>query len=249
MELVIVQSYDALSRRAAELVVGAIKENPSLTLGLPTGNTPRGMYARLGEAYRLGQVDFSQVTTFNLDEYCDLPPTHPASYHAYMETHLFSLVNIPLEQRHLPDGMAPALEEACRAYEEAIAARGYLDLTVLGIGANGHVGFNEPGDALQSRVHVAQLSEETRQVNFKLLSAEGANPFPALRNFPTRAITMGMGTILKSRRLLLLASGEEKATAVYQMVRGPLTTRAPASFLQLHREVIVVLDQAAARRL
>ncbi len=249
MEIVTVPSYGEMSLRAAEVICKAMRKKPDLVLVLPTGATPVGMYQELVAAYERGQVDFSRVRTFNLDEYRGLAPEHPASYAAYMQGHLFSKVNLAVQNTHLPQGVAPDPEVECRRYEAAIAEAGYGDLAVLGIGQNGHVGFNEPGHRLRSTVHVAQLSDETRQVAFDCWSESAENSFPVLEDFPNQAITMGMGTILKAERILLLASGASKAEAVRLAVTGALTPRLPASFLQLHRNVTLLVDSEAARLL
>ena len=247
MEVVTLPLYEDLSLRAADVVCKAIRTKPDLALGLPTGETPVGMYRQLVSAHRRGEADFSRVRAFNLDEYLGLAPAHPASYHAYMREHLYAHVDISPQRARIPQGAAPEPEAECRAYEEAIAAAGYLDLAVLGIGRNGHIGFNEPGSALHASVHVARLSAETRQLAFACWAAADASLFPKCEDFPSRAITMGMGTILKSKRILLLASGESKAQAVRQAVTGPLTLQVPASLLQVHRNVTLLVDcQAAA---
>ena len=246
MEIVVAPSYAEMSLRAAEVVCEAIQKEPELVLGLPTGATPVGMYRQLVAAYERGQADFSRVHTFNLDEYLGLAPEHPASYHTYMREHLLAHVNLAPQRTHIPNGAAPEPETECRAYEEAIADAGYLDLAVLGIGQNGHIGFNEPGAELQAEVHVACLSAETRRLAYAYWEGAAANPFSSLESFPDRAITMGMGTILQAKRILLLASGESKAQALSRTVDGTITPRVPASFLQLHRDVTVLVDGEAA---
>lgn len=249
MEVVTMPSYAALSLRAAGVICNAIRSKPDLVLALPTGATPIGMYRQLVTAYACGGADFSRVRTFNLDEYLGLAPEHPASYHAYMREHLFAHVNLAPQRVHVPHGAAPEPEVECRVYEEAIAAAGHPDLAVLGIGRNGHIGFNEPGSSLQASVHVACLSAETRQLAFDCWAEADESLFPSYEDFPHRAITMGMGTIMKSKRILLLASGESKAQAVRQAADGPLTPRAPASLLQLHGNVTFLVDSEAARLL
>ena len=246
MEVVTVPSYEDLSLRAAETVCKAIGEKPDLVLGLPTGATPIGMYRQLVAAHRRGTADFSRVRTFNLDEYLGLSPDHPASYHTYMWDHFLSHINLQQNQVHIPNGTAPDPYVECQAYENAIAGTGYLDLAVLGIGLNGHVGFNEPGLELRTNVHVARLSAETRRLAFEYWSETDPRHFARLSEFPSRAITMGMGTILKAERILLMASGASKAQAVHRAITGPLTPQVPASFLQLHRHVIVLVDSPAA---
>lgn len=246
MEVVTLPSYAEMSRRAAEIVCASISEKPDIVLGLPTGATPIGLYQQVVAAYERKQVDFARVRTFNLDEFVGLTQDHPASYRAYMREHLLNQVNLPLSQAHIPNCASPEPQRECLSYEAAIAGVGYLDLAMLGIGPNGHVGFNEPGAALQANVHVARLSAETRELGYAYWSASSKNPFPSIASFPKQAITMGMGTILKSARIVLLASGESKADAVRRAVTGPVTPRVPASFLQLHRHVTILLDGAAA---
>lgn len=246
MEVVVAPSYAEMSLRAAEVVCTAMQAEPNLVLGLPTGATPVGMYRHLAAAYEGGKADFSRVRTFNLDEYLGLAPEHPASYHTYMREHLLAHVNLAQQRTHIPNGASPDPETECRAYEEAIAGAGYLDLAVLGIGQNGHIGFNEPGAELRAEVHVACLSTETRRLAYEYWENAVANPFPSLEDFPDRAITMGMGTILQAKRILLLASGESKARAVGQAIAGAITPHVPASFLRLHRDVTVLIDSEAA---
>ena len=242
---VVVADYDAMSREAAGLIDTAIRKNPRLVLALPTGGTPVATYAELTARHRSTGTDWSQVTTFNLDEYCGVSPEHPESYAAFMRRHLFSGLNLAPERCHLPDGLAadPAAEAV--RYEAAIAAAGGIDLAVLGIGVNGHLGFNEPGPDLVSTTHVADLSDETWQRNFPDLARAAASD-PARGDELRRAYTMGMGTILQARAVLLLASGAEKRPAMQHAFQGRVTTRHPASFLQLHRDVTIVLDRAAA---
>ncbi len=246
MEVQVAPSFAEMSRCGAAVIGAAIAERPDLVLALPTGATPIAMYRELVAAYAQGQADFSRTQTFNLDEYCGLGPDHPASYHTYMRENLWDDVNLPPEQAHIPNGAAADPERECERYEQAVAAAGYPDLAVLGIGHNGHVGFNEPGAALRSTVHVADLSAETRSLAFHAWRDLSPCLFPQLAAFPTHAITMGMGTILKSRRILLLASGAGKAQAVCRAVNGDVTTRLPASFLQLHPRVTLLVDTAAA---
>jgi glucosamine-6-phosphate deaminase len=249
MEVVTVPSYAEMSLRAAESVCKAIKNKPDLVLGLPTGATPVGMYRELVAAHGRGHADFAHVRTFNLDEYCGLSPDHPASYQTFMQENLFAHVNLLPWKTHIPSGDAPDLEQECRRYERAIVEAGRLDLAVLGIGQNGHVGFNEPGCSLQASVHVAKLRESTRQLAFDLWREDGESPFATMNEFPTHAITMGMGAILKADRILLLASGASKSRALRLAITGALTPQLPASLLQLHRRVTFIVDSEAARLL
>ena len=227
----------ALARRIAVLVASA----PRLVLGLPTGRTPLALYCELGALHRAG-ADFSRVTTFNLDEFLGIPSSHPGSYRSFMEQHLFSRVNVKPENRHFLDGSAGDPDEECLRYEREIAAAGGIDLQVLGIGTNGHIGFNEPAPTLESRTHRVTLKPETRRSNAALFDGDASK-------VPPEALSMGMATILHSRAIVLLATGRSKATCVERVVHGPLTTELPASFLQLHDDVDVMLDEPAAEKL
>ena len=233
------------SRRAAVVVAArlanAVQSNPALVLGLATGRTPVALYEELARATAARRLDWSRVTTFNLDEFLGLPPEHPASYRQFMEQHLFRHVNIRAENVNFLVGTADPAEE-CRRYEQAIAAAGGIDIQILGIGTNGHIGFNEPGPALQSRTHRVSLRPETRRSNAELFAGDADR-------VPAEALSMGMATILQARSVILLANGESKAECIERTVHGPLTTQLPASFLQLHHDVDVILDEAAAARL
>ena len=207
-------------------------------LGLPTGETPIGMYEGLIQFYKRGLIDLSRVVTFNLDEYYGLPQDHPQSYHRYMKEKFFEHVNIPRESIHIPDGLTSDPKEECRRYEEEIAHHGGIDLLVLGLGPNGHIGFNEPGSDWGTETRLVSLSEETRR--------REAKRFGGLDLVPTQAITMGLKTIMRARRILLLASGQEKAKAVREALEGPIRQEVPASILQLHPTVTIILDKEAA---
>lgn len=228
------RTYADLSRRAAAITVDRIRQQPDAVLGLPTGSTPEGFYAAL---VRSG-VSLAQVRTFNLDEYLGLTPDHPQSYYAYMKRHLFDRVDLRRENVHLPNGMAADPEAECLAYEEAIRKAGGLDLVILGLGPNGHVGFNEPGTPWTSRTRRVKLAAATRRANARF--------FGSLDAVPAEAITMGIGTILEARRILLLASGAGKAEIVRQTLQGPVTEDVPATALRNHPAVTVLLDRAAA---
>jgi glucosamine-6-phosphate deaminase len=231
----------AVARSLARRIVAAVEANPSLILGLPTGRTPLALYRELGVLHREG-ADFSGVTTFNLDEFLGVAPSHPGSYRSFMEEHLFSHVNIPTEQHNFLNGAAPDPERECARYDRAIAEAGGIDLQILGIGVNGHIGFNEPARELQSRTHRAVLKPETRRSNASLFGGDPAQ-------VPAEALSMGMASILGSRAIVLLATGSIKAKCVERMVNGALTTELPASFLQLHNHVDIMLDEAAAAEL
>ena len=233
-----VEDYRQLSAKAAALVAAQVILKNNAVLGLATGSTPEGMYARLVEMYRAGEVDFQKVTTFNLDEYVGLSPGHPQSYHYFMHHHLFNHINVPSERIHIPSGLAEDPAAFGAAYDDQIAQAGGIDLQVLGIGGNGHIAFNEPGETLNAGTHLVDLTEETIQDNSRF--------FEYKDEVPRQAITMGMGSILKAKRILLLAVGNGKAKAIKDTVSGPLDPRVPASFLQLHRDAIVIVDREAA---
>jgi len=241
MEIIVTKDYAELSDRAAEIVIGAIKANPELVLGLATGSTPEGLYARLVEAHRSGGLDFSRVTTFNLDEYVGLAPDHEQSYRRFMDTRLFDHVNVRKERTHVPDGLAQKLNEYCELYEQMIRDAGGIDIQVLGIGRDGHLGFNEPGTSLASRTQVVALAPETIEDNARF--------FESKDEVPRFAITMGVQSILDARKCLLLASGESKAEALRGCVEGPITAMLTASALQMHPNAVVIADEAAASSL
>jgi glucosamine-6-phosphate deaminase len=227
----------ALARRIAAEISG----HPDLVLGLPTGRTPIPLYRELVALYREGRVDFSRAMTFNLDEFLGIPGRDPRSYAAFMQRHLFDHINLPAGRRHVLNGIAPAPEAECARYERAIARAGGLDLVILGLGANGHIGFNEPADSLVARTHRTRLAPSTRRANAALFGR-------AVNRVPREGLSMGMATILHARHIVVLATGHAKARCVEKMIAGPMTPRVPASFLQLHRQVEVWLDRAAAAR-
>ena len=223
--------YDALSDRAAKIFLSAIRHNPRIVLGLPTGRTPVRMYERVVAACSREYHCFRDVVTFNLDEYAGIPSTHPGSYCTFMNDHLFDHVDIQKTNEHIPNGMALDLHAECASYEREIAAAGGLDLTFLGLGSNGHIGFNEPGTPFDSRTRVVALTESTRAANAPL--------FPD-GNVPTHAITMGIGTILESKSIVLLASGEKKRAAIERLRSREISEDFPASALWMHRDVTVL---------
>jgi glucosamine-6-phosphate deaminase len=229
------QVATALGRRVAD----ALRDTPDIVLGLPTGRTPVAMYAELRRLHVAGQADFSRAVTFNLDEFAGVPSSHPGSFRQYMEHHLFQAVNLAPERIHSLDGAAPDLDAECNRYEAEIAAAGGLDLQILGIGTNGHIGFNEPGDELASRTHRVTLAETTRRDNAALFGDDQSR-------VPREALSMGMGTILKAATLILVAMGARKARCIERTINGPLTPHLPASFLQLHRRAELFLDSEAA---
>ena len=230
---------DALAAALATRVAEAIVANPELVLGLPTGRTPLAFYRELRE--RSG-LDWSEVRTFNLDEFVGVRADDPGSYRAFMQGQLFDHVSIKSAHIEMLDGRAPDLKAECRRYELAIADAGGIDLQILGIGANGHIGFNEPADGLCARTHIAELERKSREANAELFGGRWTA-------VPERALSMGMATILGARNIVMMATGAEKADAVWGMVEGLVTTQLPASFLQVHPRVTVMLDEKAARRL
>ena len=239
MDIRIFDSPEATAAALARRVARALVEKPSLVLGLPTGRTPVAAYGELRRLHAAGEADFAPATTFNLDEFAGIPPSHPGSFRMFMERHLFQGVNLRPAQIQFLNGAAPDLDAECARYEAAIDAAGGIDLLLAGIGANGHIGFNEPGDELASRTHRVTLLESTVRANAALFEGD-------LARVPREALSMGMGTILKAGTLALLATGETKARCIERTVHGPVTTHLPASFLQLHRNVELYLDRAAA---
>jgi len=237
MRVILTKDYDEASDRAAEIVCRAVAERPDTVLGLATGSTPEGLYARLIEAHNKG-LDFSQVVTFNLDEYVGLPPDHDQSYRHFMNEKLFNHINIKSENTHVPDGNADGLLAECAAYEAMIAEAGGIDVQVLGVGRDGHLAFNEPGTSLGSRTHVTALTRETIEDNSRLFSSPD--------QVPRFAVTMGIASILDGRQMLFLANGANKAEAVAAALEGPVTASITASALQLHPDVVAILDSDAA---
>ncbi len=239
MLVVMKNDYQDVSREAARMVAAAVRSNPEIVLGLATGNTPLGLYNELIALYRTGSLDFSNTTSFNLDEYLGLPHSHPQSYHTFMDQNFFSHVNLPRQNIHIPDGTVTRDYEAyCAGYEASIKAAGGIDLQILGIGRNGHIGFNEPTSSLASRTRLKALSRETIE--------DARHLFASDSEMPNCAITMGIGTILDSRRILLLASGRSKAAAVAKAIEGPITSSVSASALQMHPDVTFIIDEEAA---
>ena len=227
-----VATYEEMSRLAADLFEQQLTQKPESVLGFATGASPIGFYKRLVERHRRGAFTFSKARTFNLDEYIDLNPHHPMSFHSYMAKHLFAKVDLPTTQTHLPDGAAQNVNGECNRYEELIRNSGGIDLQLLGIGVNGHIGFNEPGTSFSSRTQAVDLAESTRTVNAKC--------FPTGEVVPKKAITMGIQTILDAKRIILLAFGEQKTEAVEQLKSGMLSEDFPASCLHGHPRVTVL---------
>ena len=237
MELIVCENYEEISARAAEIVADVMKENPACVLGLATGSTPVGLYKKLIEMNKAGEIDFSKVTTVNLDEYYPISPENDQSYRYFMNVNLFDHVNVDKTKTYVPDGMAAAPDEASAAYEALVKAVGPADIQVLGIGQNGHIGFNEPADTLEVATHVTDLTENTIKANARF--------FASVEDVPTKALTMGIGTILSAKKIIILANGAAKTEAVSKMLRGKLDTSCPASMLNLHPDVTVICDKAA----
>ncbi len=235
------KDYEEMSRKAAGIVSAQIIMKPDCVLGLATGSTPLGLYKQLIEWYRNGDLDFSGVRTVNLDEYKGISRENNQSYYYFMHQNLFDHVNIPIENTHLPNGMEPDSEKECRRYEELIQSMGSVDLQLLGIGHNGHIGFNEPADAFDKLVHCVNLTQSTIEANKRF--------FASAEEVPKQAYTMGIQTIMRSKKILIIANGEGKADIVRDAFFGPITPRVPASVLQLHNDVTLVADEAALSKI
>ena len=238
MRLVVAKDYDDMSRKAANIIAAQILLKPNSVLGLATGSTPIGTYSQLVEKHQAGDLDFSQITTVNLDEYRGLSPEDDQSYQYFMNYHLFSKVNLPSENHFLPDGTNTDSEAECERYKNVIHSQGGVDLQLLGLGHNGHIGFNEPSDTFVKDVHLVDLTERTIEANKRF--------FASADDVPKRAYTMGIGTIFQAKTILLVVSGAEKMEALDKVMNGPISPQVPGSILQLHSNVIVVADEAAA---
>lgn len=238
MKVIITVDYDEMSKKAAQIIKKQINEKPNTVLGLATGSTPLGMYNKLIEMYKNGEIDFSQVVTFNLDEYVGLPEEHPQSYHYYMYENFFNHININRKNIHIPKGISDDFDEECRLYDEAIENAGEIDLQVLGLGVNGHIGFNEPDDYINTKTHIVTLTEETINSNKRF--------FRSADEVPRKAVTMGLGMIMKAKKIILLASGKNKANAIKETLKGYLTTEVPSTVLMLHKDVTIIIDKEAA---
>lgn len=238
MRIIILEDPEQVSLRAADMILEQVRRKPDSVLGLATGSTPLGTYRELVRQHRAGSVSFMQTTTFNLDEYVGLGRDHPQSYYQFMYENLFSQADFDLSRCHVPCGLARNLERYCESYESQIRQCGGIDLQILGVGTDGHIGFNEPGSSLGSRTRVKGLAERTRQDNARF--------FEHPEQVPRLAITMGVGTILEAKRIVLLATGAKKAASVRSFVEGPITSQIAASALQLHPATIVLLDRASA---
>lgn len=238
MNIIVTDTYEDMSRKAADIIAAHIKENPACVLGLATGSTPIGLYANLVDKCAKGLITFANVTTFNLDEYRGLTADNTQSYRYFMQHHLFDHVDIDICNTHVPDGVALDVDAACAAYEQAIQKAGGIDVQLLGLGHNGHIGFNEPSESFPLATHRVKLTQSTIQANSRLfLSAD---------EVPREAYTMGIGTIMAAKEILVVASGSDKAAIVRDASSGPVTPFVPASVLQFHPRVTLVLDKDAA---
>lgn len=231
------KDYKDMSRKAANIISAQVIMKPNAVLGLATGSTPVGAYRQLIEWYHKGDIDFSQTISVNLDEYKGLSGEHDQSYRYFMNYNLFDHINIRKENTNVPNGLAEDSKAECERYNNIIKNLGGIDLQLLGIGSNGHIGFNEPGTAFEKETHVVTLTEETRQSNARF--------FSSIDEVPTHALTMGIKSIMSAKKVLLLATGEAKAQALYDSFFGPVTPGVPASILQLHNDCIVIADEAA----
>lgn len=237
MRIIHAKDYEDMSRKAANIIAAQVISKPDCVLGLATGSTPIGAYKRLVELYEQGDLDFSQVSTYNLDEYRGLSHDDVQSYHYFMADNLFNHVNIDINNTHVPDGSNPDADVACAEYDRMVEEAGYTDLQLLGIGNNGHIGFNEPDTCFSKGTHCVDLTESTIEANSRL--------FDSIDDVPRQAYTMGDQTIMNSRMVLLVANGEKKAQAIHDMCFGPISPSCPASILQLHPNCVVVADEAA----
>lgn len=241
MRIYLEADYAAMSRRAANLIAAEVIRRPDCVLGLATGSTPIGTYENLIARNRAGDLSFREVRTVNLDEYKGLAPTHDQSYRYFMQTNLFDHIDILPENTNVPDGLAADADAECARYDALVASLGYADLQLLGLGRNGHIGFNEPDDHFTKETHVVDLTDSTIDANARF--------FATRDDVPRQALTMGVGCIMAARRVLLIASGADKADALYNAVCGPISPDCPASILQLHGDVVVVGDEAALHRI
>ncbi|TLS38766.1 glucosamine-6-phosphate deaminase [Pseudalkalibacillus caeni] len=240
MRVIEVDNYDEMSEKAAELILEKIKENKHANLGLATGGTPVGTYRCLIKDHTENKTSYKNVQTFNLDEYIGIDPDNPNSYHSYMKANLFDHIDIPAAQTHIPNGNAEDLAIECLRYDKMIEEKGGIDLQLLGIGTNGHIGFNEPGTPFASHTHVVELAQSTREAN--------ARYFNSLDEVPTHALTMGISSILASKGIVLLASGEMKADAIYELLYGKIDEEMPASALRKHSNVTLIADKDALKK-
>lgn len=241
MKVIVTKDDQEMSQKAADLLQQCMEESEKSVLGLATGGTPRGTYQELIRRYRAGELDFSQVTALNLDEYVGVDKDHPQSYHTYMKEQLFQHVNMDIENAHIPNGQAPDLQEECKRYETLIEQAGPPHIQLLGIGHNGHIGFNEPGSSFTSETHVVELADSTRVANARF--------FESKSDVPSQAITMGIQSIMKSARIVLIASGEKKADAINRLLSKEVSEDFPASALHSHPDVTLIVDLSAYQKI
>lgn len=239
MQIHVYDHAQQVGQAAATLLAAQLISKPNSVLGLATGSTPIPTYQALISLYKAGVVDFSSASSFNLDEYVGLPAGHPCSYHSFMREHLFDHVNMPADHIHIPDGNAADPQTECARYDQAITAAGGIDMQVLGIGRNGHIGFNEPADDFTYGTHVVTLAADTIEANARF--------FKSADEVPRQAVSMGIGNIMAAKCVVLVATGENKAKAVYDTIRGPITPRVPASVLQLHPCCVILTDREAGK--
>ncbi|GIO24332.1 glucosamine-6-phosphate deaminase [Oceanobacillus sp. J11TS1] len=241
MNIIKAENYKEMSQIAAKYLTEQVSAKPNSVLGLATGSTPEGLYEEIIHRYNKGEISFKDVTTYNLDEYVGLANDNDQSYYYYMHKLLFDHINIKEEQAYLPNGDAADLQEECIRYESSIQAAGGIDIQILGIGLNGHIGFNEPGTPFSSKTHIVDLDESTREANARF--------FKSIDDVPKQAITMGIDSIMQAKRIILLVSGSQKAEALERLVNGPVTEDFPASILQKHSDVTIIADQDATSKL
>ncbi|MTI47116.1 glucosamine-6-phosphate deaminase [Sporosalibacterium faouarense] len=234
MRIIVAKDYSMMSKIASRMIETEIKKNPRAILGLATGSTPVGAYKKLIDAYKKG-LDFSKVTVFNLDEYYGLAPSHEQSYAYFMRENLFNHINIDISKTYIPDGMTKNPKIECRKYDQLVRESGGIDLQLLGIGENGHIGFNEPSEELQIDTHLVELTHTTVSANSRF--------FESVDDVPRQAITMGLGSIMKADKIILLASGENKSKIIAKTIEGKVSTSTPSSLLQLHPKVTLIIDQ------
>lgn len=240
LKVIRAKNYDDMSEKACEMITDRLKGLQNPVFGVATGSTPEGLYQRLIEKYKQEELSFQNIKTFNLDEYVGLAKDDPNSYYHYMNEKLFKHIDIPKEHIHIPNGTADDLEKECHDYEQHILAQGHIDLQLLGLGVNGHIGFNEPGTPFSSRTSVVDLVESTIKANARF--------FDSIDDVPTKAISMGIKTIMESQEIILLASGESKAEAVAHLINGEVSEAFPASILKNHKRVTVIADEAALEK-
>ena len=241
MRIIVCENYEEVSKKAAQMILSQVTLKPNSVLGLATGSTPIGMYENLVKLNKNGDIDFSEVRTFNLDEYYKLPKENDQSYHYFMYKNLFDHININPENIHIPNGMTDDVDAECERYDELIKEAGGVDIQVLGIGNNAHIGFNEPTINFEKGTHLVQLEDSTIEANSRF--------FDNIEDVPKKAITMGVGSIFKSRKIMLIATGENKAEAIYNTVYGKVVPEVPASILQFHSDIVLILDKEAAKLL